>query len=201
MTAENSPAINPNLISRIKGIILQPKLEWPVIAAESASVKGLFTGYAMILAAIGPVCSLIGSALFGFPMGVLAAIITTVVGYVLALVAVYIVGIIIDALAPSFGSEKNMVQSMKLAVYSMTPAWVAGVLNLVPLIAGLAFIAALYGVYVMYLGFGPVKNTPEDKKLPYTVVTILIAIVLQVIAAMIVGLAMAPFIIAAAVAG
>lgn len=199
MTAENSPAINPKLVERVKGILLRPKLEWPVIAAEGATVKGLFTGYAMILAAIGPVCGLIGTALFGFDMGVVAALITAIVGYVVNLVAVYILGIVIDALATSFGSEKNMVQSMKLAVYSMTPSWIAGVLGLVPVLALLTFLAALYGVYLMYLGFGPVKKTPEDKTIAYTAVTVLIAIVLNVIAAMIVGLAMAPFIIAAAV--
>lgn len=200
MTVENPPAFNPKLIDRVKGIIVKPKLEWPVIAAEAATVKGLFTGYAMILAAIGPVATLIGSALFGFPSGIVATLITAVVGYALALLTVYVLGIIIDALAPSFDSEKNMVQSMKLAVYGMTPGWVAGVFGIIPFLAWLAFVGALYGIYVMYLGYGPVKKTPENKQVIYTIVTILIAIVLQVVAAMIIGLAMAPFIIAAAMA-
>lgn len=199
MTAENPPAIDPKLIDRVKGIVLRPKLEWPVIAAESATVKALFTRYAMILAAIGPVCSLVGSALFGFPGGIIAALVTAIVGYVVSLVAVYVLGIVIDTLASSFGSEKNMLQSMKLAVYSYTPAWLAGVLGLVPFLGVLVLLAGLYGIYLMYLGFGPLKKTPEDKLVVYTVVTVLVAVVLQIFVAMIAWAAALPFAIVSAV--
>ena len=39
-----------SLIDRAKNILLTPKTEWPVIAAEPATAQGLFTGYAAILA-------------------------------------------------------------------------------------------------------------------------------------------------------
>ncbi|MHC3126381.1 hypothetical protein OB03_03310 [Brevundimonas sp. GN22] len=198
MSAQNPPAIDPKLVDRVKGIILQPKLEWPVIAAEPATVKGLFTRYAMILAAIGPVCGFIGAALFGFNTGIVGSLVVAIVSYVLSLVVVYVLGIVIDALASSFGSEKNMLQSMKLAVYAYTPAWVAGVLGLVPMLAGLALLAAIYGIYLMYLGFGPLKKTPEDKLVTYTIVTVLVAFALQVVVGLFAWAAALPFVVASA---
>ena len=59
MTAPNPPAIDPGLVARVQNILMRPKLEWPVIDAEYATTRSLFARYAMILAAIGPVASLI----------------------------------------------------------------------------------------------------------------------------------------------
>src|SRR5437773_8895225 len=54
-----------NLVSRTKNILLSPKQEWPVIDDEATSVGGLYIGYIVPLAAIGPVASSIRMALFG----------------------------------------------------------------------------------------------------------------------------------------
>src|SRR6185503_956259 len=59
---------NMNLVDRAKKILLQPKTEWPVIAAEPHTVQGLYTGYVMILAAIPAVASFIGYSLIGVSM-------------------------------------------------------------------------------------------------------------------------------------
>ncbi len=42
------------LVERVTNILLKPKVEWPRIAEESATTSSVFTGYVMILAAIGP---------------------------------------------------------------------------------------------------------------------------------------------------
>lgn len=191
MSFENPSAVDAKLVERVKGILLNPKLEWPVIAAEAATVKGLFTRYAMILAAIPAVSTLINDLVFDHN-GVVVALLAGVLTYVLSLLAVYIVGIVIDALAPSFGSEKNMVQSMKLSVYAMTPAWVAGILNIIGL-DWLGSLIGLYGFYLMYLGFGPLKKTPADKTLVYTIVSVLIAIVLNALIFALIGAVIASF--------
>ena len=179
MSAENSPALDPKLVDRVKGILLRPKLEWPVIAAESTTVKALFMRYAMVLAAIPAVSTLINDLVIA-RNGALAGLLAAALTYVLSLLSAYIVGIVIDALAPSFGSEKNMLQSMKLSVYAMTPGWIAGILNIIGLDA-LGALIGLYGFYLLYLGFGPLKNTPADKTVVYTIVTVLVAIVLNVV--------------------
>lgn len=186
MTIENPSAINPSLIARIKGILVQPKVEWAVIDAEPATVKSIFVPYALILAAIGPIASLIGGQLFpvmGMRMPLIAGIVSAVIGYAMALISVFILSLIIDALAPTFGGVKSKVQATKVAVYSSTATWLAAIFGLVPMLAILS-IVGLYSFYLMYLGLPRLMKVPEDKALVYTVVVVIAAIV-------VIGLAMA----------
>ena len=106
----------------------------------------------------------------------------------MAVVAVFILSLIIDALAPSFSGEKNNAQALKVAVYSYTPAWLAGILQIIPMMGLLAILAAFYGLYLLYLGLPRLMKAPEDKALGYTAVVVICAIVLGVIASVITGL-------------
>jgi len=192
MTLENPPAVDPSLVSRVKYILTRPKFEWPVIDAESASIKGLFTNYAVILAAIPAVATIVGQIAFGH-RGLVGPVLAGALSYVLSLISVYILGLIIDALAPTFGGTKNPVKAMQVAVYSMTAAWVAGVLNVLPMLGWLAGLLGLYGFYLMYLGLPTLMKTAADKALGYTIVVVVAAIILNVIVFAIVGAVIASF--------
>ncbi|MCK9898097.1 YIP1 family protein, partial [Frankia sp. AgB32] len=77
--------------------------------------------------------------------GIVGALILAILSYVLGLAGVFILGVIINALASSFGATPNPVQAQKLAVYAYTAAWVAGIANLIPVAGGLiALIGAIY---------------------------------------------------------
>ncbi len=103
---------------------------------------------------------------------------TAVLGYVLALVGLFITSFIVDALAPSFGGEKNQVQALKLVAYANTAAWVAGTLNIIPVLGALAtLVGGIYSLYVLYLGLPKLMKCPADKTLVYFIVTIVVAIV------------------------
>ena len=54
-----------NLIGRAQNILLTPKTEWPVIAAEPETTAGLYTKYILILSAIGPIAMFLRSTLIG----------------------------------------------------------------------------------------------------------------------------------------
>lgn len=191
MTAENPPVFDPGLVDRVKGILLRPKYEWPIIAAEQRAVKSLFRRYAMILAAIGPVATIVSDLVFD-DKGILSVLIYGFVSYGLNLLAAYILGIVIDGVAHNFGSEKNIVQSMKLAVYAMTPFWLLGILNLIQgdAPAVISLLVGLYGAYLVYCGLGPLKHTPQDKQLVYTIVLVIVWGLLTMVVA---GLIMAVF--------
>ncbi|WP_395943511.1 Yip1 family protein [Brevundimonas sp.] len=182
-TPSSQPAVDPALIARIKGIILQPKAEWLRIDGEFATTKSLFTKYAMILAAIGPICSLIGGQIlpvFGTPMPIIGALLVAAVSYVLSLVAVYVLGLVINALAPSFGGTQDSTQAMKVAVYSWTAAWLVGVFGIIPML-GILAILGLYSFYLLYLGLPILMKVPAEKAVGYFVVTVILGIVLTVI--------------------
>ena len=173
------------LIQRVQDILLRPSPTWDKIDTEPATTKSLFTGYACILAAIPAVAGLIGGLLL-VHIG-LISIVGAIVGYVLSLVSVFLLGLIIDALASSFDGQKNPVQALKLAVYASTPGWVAGILGIVPFLGLLAFIGMLYGIYLLYLGIPKLMKAPQEKAIGYTVVAVVVALVLQIIVSVIIG--------------
>ena len=160
-----------NLIERIKNILLSPKTEWSTIAGEATTTQALYIGYIMILAAIGPIAMLLRSLVVG------AA--GAIVSYIISLIMIYVVALIVDALAPTFGGEKNTLQSLKLVAYSCTAVWLAGILQLLGPLAGLlSLVALIYSLYTFYLGVTVMKKVPSEKVVTYTVVVVVCIIVL-----------------------
>jgi hypothetical protein len=173
-----------NLIERAKNILLQPKSEWLVIEGESASVAGLYKEYIVPLAAITPVAGLIGMSMvgvMGYRVPLVSGIAHALTSYVLTLVGVFIIALIIDALAPSFGGQKNQVQALKVAAYASTPSWLAGVVMILPMLGIIALLAALYGLYLLYLGLPVLMKAPQEKAVGYTVVVVVAAIVVMMV--------------------
>ena len=187
------------LVARVQNILMKPAAEWDVIDGEPASIAGLYTGYACILAAIPAIAVLIQMALFLHNpiLGVVIGVIT----YVSSLIAVFVMALIIDALAPSFGAQKSQIQAMKLTVYSYTASWVAGILNIVPVLGLLAGLAGLYGLYIMYLGLPKLMKSPADKTVGYFVVSIVVAIVVNIIIGFIIGVVTTAMMVSAVAAG
>ncbi|MBV7455853.1 YIP1 family protein [Acidovorax sp. sif1233] len=177
-----------NLIERAKSILLQPKETWVAIESESTDAATLFTRYYMILAAIPVVCGFIGLSLIGFGgfgvtvrVPLVSGLVNMVVSYVLSLVGVFVLALIIDALAPAFGGQKNQIQALKVAVYASTAAMLGGVFSLLPALAMLGLLAALYSIYLLYTGLPVLMKSAPEKSVAYTVVVIIAAIVMGVV--------------------
>ena len=115
-----------------------------------------------------------------------------VFAFVLAIVGVFILAFIIDALAPTFGAQKDSNKAFKVAVYSYTPAWIAGALQIVPGLGILGVLAALYGLYLLYLGLPALMKVPQEKAIGYTAVVVVCAIVLSIVVTSIGGLSSHP---------
>ena len=172
-----------DIVSRVKGILLTPKTEWPIIAAETTTVADLYKSYAMILAAIPAIATFIGMSIIGlgfFRVPIGRGLTMAVAMYIMALVGVFVIALIIDALAPTFGSTKDQMQALKTAVYSMTAYWVASIFTIIPGLGGLvALLGGLYGLYLLYLGLPFTMKTPADKAVAYTAVTVVCSIVVM----------------------
>lgn len=186
-----------SLIERAKNILLEPRREWPVVAAESDSTAGLYTRYILILAAIPVVAGFIKMSLIGtgipftgatFRVGIGAGLATMVAQYGLSLLAVFLLSLIVNALAPSFGGRKDPVQALKAVAYAYTAAWVAGAAIILPWVGWLLGLAGgVYAIYLLYLGLPVTMGTPADKAAGYTAVTVICAIVLGVLIGVIGG--------------
>ncbi len=100
--------------------------------------------------------------------------------YVLGLAGVFLLGLVIEALAPTFGGTKDRLQAMKVAVYSSTAAWVAGIFGIFPPLAILSLVG-LYGLYLLYLGLPKLMKAPQEKALAYTAVSVVAYIVIFIV--------------------
>jgi len=177
-----------NLSERVKGILLKPQQEWQTISGEATTIPELYRNYVVILAAIGPVASIIGMSIVGirvplvgsFRVSVFTSISSAVVHYILTLVGVYVLALIIDALAPTFSGEKNMNQAFKVAAYSHTPGWIIAVVALIPSLSPLG-ILGLYGLYLLYLGLPVLMKSPKEKSTGYTIAVVIAAFVIFVV--------------------
>jgi hypothetical protein len=184
-----------NLVDRVKNILLTPKTEWPVIAAEQTDIKSLYLGYIMILAAIPAIAGIIGSMFIGGMFGAVAgrtglgmgmgvgagfAVAHGIASYVISLVIIFAVAFIVDALAPSFGGQKSQINALKLVAYSATAGWVASIATVIPFLGWIvALVGSLYGIYLLYLGLPVLMKCPEDKSAIYLIVIVVIYIVLS----------------------
>jgi hypothetical protein len=193
-----------DLIGRVKKICLSPDGEWSVIAEESTPATNLMTQYVLPLAAVAAVAGFIGGSLVGqtlpfvgtYRMPLATGLGMAVFSVVTAIIGVVVIALIIDALAPTFSA-----QAFKVAAYSFTPAWVAGVFQILPALAILGILGGLYGLYLLYLGLPRLMKCPADKAVGYTVVVVISAIVVSFVLAVVGGTFIAPRVGAGGLAG
>lgn len=176
------------LVDRVKSILLNPKPTWAAIEAEPATPAGLYKDYLVWLAAIPAVCGFIGMSLigvggFGITVRVplLLGLANLVVSYVLSLVGIYVLSLIVNALAPRFGGVQSPIQALKLTVYASTAALVGGVFSLLPVLSILGLLAALYSIYLIYTGLPVLMKNPPEKSMVYTVVVLIAGVVIGLI--------------------
>jgi len=158
-----------NLLERIKRILSDPRDAWAVVAAEPATVQSLYTSWIMILAAIGPIALLLSMHSLQF----------AIAQYVRSLIMTFVLALVVDTIAPSFGGTKDFVASLKLTAYSYTAAWLAGIFYLLGSVGEfVSLIATLYTLYTFFLGAPVLNKASSDKAVPFTLVVVLCGIVL-----------------------
>ena len=183
------------IVERAKSVCLSPDSEWSVIAGERADASALIVGYVLPLAGVAAAAQLIGESIIGRSFGILGTYrmpLTTALGMavaslVLAAVGAVLLSIVIDALAPTFGAQKNREQALKVAVYSATPVWLAGVLQIVPALGVVVFLGGLYALYLLYLGLPRLMKCPAEKAIGYTGAVIACAVVIAIVGGTLVG--------------
>jgi Yip1-like protein len=179
------------IITRAKNILLSPKTEWAAISAETETPQSLLGKYVIPMALIPAIALFIGYGLIGLDAvffhirGIRWGLIMAVNSFIGSIISYYICTYVVDALAPSFASEKNIGRSAQLVAYSFTAYWVAGIFGILPSL-GILGILGLYSVYLFYLGLPVMKKTPEDKHVTYMVVSAIVIIVIGIIVNMVV---------------
>ncbi|MCR5884500.1 YIP1 family protein [Rhizobacter sp. J219] len=177
-----------NLVQRVQDILLRPTTTWPAIEQEPGDVASIYTRYVLILAAIPALAGFIGMTLIGvggfgmhIRIPVVSGLTNMVVSYALSLVMVFVVALIVDALAPSFKGQKNQLNALKLVAYGATASFVGGIFGLIPSLSVLGLLAALYSIYLVYTGLPVLMKCPPEKAAAYTAVVVVCGIVAGIV--------------------
>lgn len=179
-----------NIVERVKNILLSPATEWDKVAAETTAPKDVVITYVIPLAALAAIAHFVSSVVIGtrvpfvgvHHMNPIWGLVLAVYHFVMAIVAVFVIAFITDALAPSFGGTKDMNQAVKLTAYTFTASWIGSVFGIIPYLGWLiALLFALYGLYLLYLGLPKLMKNPVDKTIVYELVLVIVSIVVLVV--------------------
>lgn len=182
------------LVTRAAAIITRPRTEWPRIAQEEPNIAAIYLRYVMPLAAIPAIASALGASLIGITlpgMGVIRmepgqAFVSGAFQYAMQLATIYVMALVLAWLAPRFGGSGERAAAFKVVAYAWTPAWLAGMFNLMPTLSFLTLLG-LYAVYLIHTGLPAVMNVPQRRALMVTALLILIGIMLSALVGALIG--------------
>lgn len=171
------------IFTRAYGLLREPKKEWEQIKAEETTVPNLLIGYVAPLAAIPPVCGLIGSLIFeSIRVGPISeAMVGVFVTWVVTIALVFLIGVLINTLADQFDADRNDIGAQKVAAYSITPALLSGLFSLWPPLWWISLFALAAMVFIMYRGLPVLMKAPEDRALSYAATVTLAAAVAVIV--------------------
>jgi hypothetical protein len=180
-----------NAAHRAKAILVDPGAEWASIESEAGDPAYVLSHYVAVLALVPAVFSFIGASAIGVIVpnaGLVRApifngLFGAIFGYVLTCATVLILGIVINLSAPLFGGRRDFDNAFRLAVYSFTPVWLAGIFLVLP---GLRFLTltGFYGAYILWLGLLRLIKSPGQRSLSFAALIVVCAFALAYFAAM-----------------
>ena len=178
-----------NVALRAKAVLTAPARAWSEIESEPGDAAEVLSGYVAPLALLPALSGFIGACLVGVAVPgigvvrapVLDGLFGAILGFVMTCATVLVLALVIRLLAPLFDARRDFDSAFKLAVYSYTPVWLAGVFLLAP---GLRFIAltAVYGAYILWVGLPVLMESPSAKAPAYTAAVTVCACALTLLA-------------------
>jgi hypothetical protein len=179
-----------NFVRRAAAVLADPAALWPRIEKENGDASYLLISYVALLALIPAAAGFIGGCVIGVivpgagtvrvPLG--AAVLAAIFDYAAAFAQVLLVALSIDMLAPWFGARRSFAAALKLAVYSFTPVWLAGIFLLLPGLRFLEF-TGLYGAVILASGLPTLMRAPQQRLPSYAAVIVVLAAALIFITA------------------
>lgn len=179
------------IIPRVVKLFSDPRGFWQATAGEGGGVGPLLPAV-IVFGTIAAAATALGSLLMTH--SILGFILNFVIGTALNVGLWFLLSILINAFAKTFGGAPGMEGATKIAFGVALPGWVASVLNIIPvgIIKMLVMLAAFgYGCFLLYLGVQEVIATPKEKAIGYTATVMAIYIVSAFVLAAIVGVIVA----------
>lgn len=165
-------------------MLFHPVTEWRSIGEERGTIKSVFIGYVLPMSLLPAICSFIGYGFVGangllFRVSGLYWGTSMAIDSLITSFCVYFAGSwLVNRLGPAFGAKRDLGRSAQLVAYAYTPAWLAGIFYLLPMVQELV-VLGLYSVYLFYLGIPVMKRTPDDQRIAFTISSAIILIIIR----------------------
>ncbi len=177
------------IVDRTLKIALKPGEFWAETSQENTTAAECYLKYLLIVQAIPAVATFLGLVLFGYsagPFGNIGVPFGNALGagisaYIQGLVAAGLVGFLASALAPKFGGASSLDRGVTLVTMATLPMALAGILMLVPTVGLLSALVGIYCLYLLWVGIGPMMGIPDDRKVPYAVVLIVVTVIVMAV--------------------
>lgn len=162
------------MLSHLFGILFNPSDEWKKIRDVQCTIGKCYCGYVFIMASIAPICGYIGTTTFGWEIGSReavklstdSALVIAIAYYLVMLVGVFSMGLMIQWMGKTYGSEQNLSRCVRLAAFTATPLFLVGIVELFPIL-WLNFVIGLpalaYSVKLLYIGVPIMMEVNEER--------------------------------------
>jgi len=177
-----APRTKSGLFGRMKGMLFAPSAEWALIATEATPTARLYTSYIVPLALLDALVGFIHVTSGAVHVRLSGGVITAVLVFCFGLSGIFLVTVIIDAVASFFGAVSNRRLAAAIATYASTPIWLATVFVPFPTVwAPLQVLAVSYHTWLLYLGLRLLIKAPRDRVLGYATTVVLCTILLEIV--------------------
>lgn len=142
---------------------MDPDREWVAIGLERRSAGRILFAYLAPLALLGPIssaCGMLmraGAASADRDAALRLALLSAGGGFIASLLGVVITACVIYLVTPLYRAPRDFSAAFRLVAYAGTPAWLAGIVLIVPLqdfplLIVALLVALMHTLYVFYLG-------------------------------------------------
>ena len=183
------------ILQRVIDLMTSPRNTWYHIQEEREDGRNLILHYSAVLAAAYIALGFLGKIIFlpGFSFHFFYSL--AALGIMVG--ALFLLGVLTNLLAPSFGTIRNEEAAFRLIAYASTGIWVVGMLTVIPRLHPLAFVGGfVYTAILFYEGCQVVMGTPREKAWQFTLATMaswfLVVLVALWVVGQIVALVFAP---------
>ena len=178
-----------DVIERVRGLVTGPEALFETLK-ESDRLEQETLAFVCAAALIPFFASLFGQSIVGYGIGQWGrfrlpfgyALLAGILRYFLTVGMVFIGGCVILYLAPRFDATADYGKALLCASYGYLPFFLGGIFLLIPAARILTYIAALGGIYMLYLSLPIVTGNPEERTGVYTLAcSIALALLLLIV--------------------
>jgi hypothetical protein len=175
-------------MKHVYGMMRHPTDTWKHIRDEDQTISQILTGFLLPMAAIAPIAAFVGSVFFGWRIGAgdvvrmtaSSGVLLAIAYYFAIIVATFSIAKLIHWMSETYDASQSLSRCLALAAYTITPLFLAGVAQIIPIV-WLNYLISLpllaYTVYVFNQGLPIMMEISGEKSLLFAGSVLLVGLI------------------------